>query len=411
MDVGVSVRGAEKVLALFKSPTSQSSPSFSSIRNWFGRVGLYELNRTKGYRPDWIFIVDFTVEFGKQKAFVILGISQQQFVEQVVAQGRGLRHQDVTVLGLELLSSTKGERIQAILEQVGQRVGHPIQIVADHSSDLARGIKLYQQAHPALLYSHDVTHAMALLLKEHLQGDERYQSFVQRCTLTRQRLQQTDWAFLAPPVQRSQCRYFNVERLSDWALQVLNAPSDTLMALMPHLEPAQIQQTLAAQLGWLCTYEPDLKRWQQMTALTRGLETQLKQQGLSAQSRETFERHPWNPTAPALESFHQQMVTYLETQSASIPEKQTVLASSDVIESLFGKYKHFSTRCPLKDWGQMLLSLCLSTMTLTPKTIKAALETVPFATLKAWLLETLGQSIQSKRKTLFSAQFDDMEVV
>ena len=59
---------------------------------------------------------------------------------------------------------------------------------------------------------------MALLLKYELDLDEKYQSFIQKCNISRQRLQQTGLSFLSPPTQRSQCRYFNVERLTDWRL-------------------------------------------------------------------------------------------------------------------------------------------------------------------------------------------------
>lgn len=116
------------------------------------------------------------------------------------------------------MTSTKGEMIDEALEKVSKKVGIPIQIVADNGSDLARGIKLYQDKNPELIYTHDVTHAMALLLKHELEADDRYQSFIQKCTVSRQRLQQTELYFLAPPAQRSQCRFFNVDRLTNWGL-------------------------------------------------------------------------------------------------------------------------------------------------------------------------------------------------
>lgn len=229
IDGGISFRGIEKVFELFKHSESQTTPSFTCIRKWLGRVGTYELKREKEYRNDWIFIVDFTLELGKQKALVILGISQQRFMANVRDKGGALSHQDVELLGLEMMDSTAGELIEQKLNQVSERVGVPVQIVADHSSDLARGINLYQQNHPDRLYTHDVTHAMALLLKYQLDGDDRYQSFIQTCHRCRQKLQQTELAFLSPPTQRSQCRYFNVERLTDWAIKLLNSPVETLI--------------------------------------------------------------------------------------------------------------------------------------------------------------------------------------
>lgn len=57
----------------------------------------------------------------------------------------------------------------------------------------------------------------------------------------------------------------------------------------------------------------------------------------------------------------------------------------------------------------MLLTICLSTMNLTTGVVKSALEAISFADVKEWLVEVFGQSMLSKRKTLFSANIDDTE--
>ncbi len=49
----------------------------------------------------------------------------------------------------------------------------------------------------------------------------------------------------------------------------------------------------------------------------------------------------------------------------------------------------------------MLLTIGLSTMKLTNNVVKNALEEVSFAEVKTWLAKVFGQSILSKRKTLF----------
>ena len=76
------------------------------------------MNREKEYRHDWIFIVDFTIELGQQKALVVLGISQEHFREKVVSEHRGLSHSDVELLGLEIMNSTKGELIEQQLDKI-----------------------------------------------------------------------------------------------------------------------------------------------------------------------------------------------------------------------------------------------------------------------------------------------------
>lgn len=257
INCGISFRGIEKVFDLFRDLDSQKTPSFSSIRKWLGRIGIYELTREKERRDDWIFIVDFTLELGKQKALVILGIPQDNFVEIVANNKKGLSHEDVEVLAIEIMNSTRGELIEKALDRVSEKVGTPIQIVADNSSDLARGIKLYSQKHPSLIYTHDVTHGMALLLKYQLDSDDRYQSFIQKCTVCRQRLQQTELYFLAPPAQRSQCRYFNIERLTDWGINLLNSSTETLIKLLPNVDYSIILPKIKDKLGWLADFQSD----------------------------------------------------------------------------------------------------------------------------------------------------------
>jgi hypothetical protein len=405
---GISFRGIEKTLEVFNNSKEQKIPHFTCIRKWLGRIGLYELNRTKEYRHDWIFIMDFTVELGKQKALVVLGLSQKHLMEEIIPSVRGISHKDVELLGLEIMESTTGEIIKQKLNEISLRVGKPIQIVADHGSDLARGIKLYQQENNDLIYTHDVTHAMALLLKYELNCDDKYQLFMQKCHMCRQQLPQTELSFLSLPPQGSKCRYFNVERLTEWGLKFLKYPEDTLVKLVKNADESVINQKLVDKLGWLVDYEPELKRWHQMTVLTRTIETQFKKLGINQQSLANFQKNHWEFVQHELLNFHQRICDYLITQTAKIESKKSFLATSDVIESLFGKYKEFSARCPFKEMSQMLLSICLSTMNLTTSVIKNALETISFANVSAWSKEVFGQSTLSKRKILFSAELEDI---
>lgn len=403
---GTSFRGIEKTIKLFFNNflESHKTPSFTCIRKWLGRIGLYELNREKEYRSDWIFIVDFTLELGKEKALVVLGISQQHLVEEIIPSHRGVSHQDVELLGLYIMESTRGEIIKQKLDELTLRVGKPIQIVADHSSDLARGIKLYKQENEDLIYTHDVTHAMALLLKYELNSDDRYQSFLKKCNVCRQQLQQTELSFLSPPTQRSQCRYFNVERLTEWGLNLLNCSIDTLVELVGNNDHYVINTKIIDKLGWLVDYQPDLIRWHQMTLLTRTIETQLKKSGINHQSLTDFEKNEFTFLEGKLLNFQQHICDYIVAQNSHIKDGKTFLATSDVIESLFGKYKYFSSHCPFKEMGQMLLTISLSTMNLTNTVVKNALESTSFADVEVWLAEVFGQSMLSKRKTLFSEE-------
>jgi len=208
-----SFRGAARNFALLGQHFALAYPCYSSIRQWVLRVGLYELQRPRENRTDWLCIIDMTIELGSRKCLVVLGISQARW-QHLVTHSQGLLcYQEMEMLAIEVMSQTNGEAIHQVLEGVTERVGVPLQIVSDHGSDLKKGIKLYQQAHPQVLVTYDVTHHSARLLKDELEKDENYQAFATRCARTRQQIQQSPLSFLMPPVQRAKTRYFNVDSL------------------------------------------------------------------------------------------------------------------------------------------------------------------------------------------------------
>jgi len=107
--------------------------------------------------------------------------------------------------------------------------------------------------------------------------------------------------------------------------------------------------------------------------------------------------------------FQQNILEYITTEIEKSPKGRTILTTSDIIESIFGKYKHFSSRCPLKQMGQMILSISLCTMNLATSVVKQALENVRYIDLKDWASQVFGQSMLSKRKIVFSTSDNDTE--
>ncbi|MEI6381987.1 MAG: hypothetical protein WCO81_14095, partial [Cyanobacteriota bacterium ELA615] len=86
-----------------------------------------------------------------------------------------------------------------------------------------------------------------------------------------------------------------------------------------------------------------------------------------------------------------------------IQDDTVFLATSDIIESLFGKYKLFSSKCALQELGRLILTIPLATMNFTGDLIKQALETITSLDVKTWAEQMFGQSTLSKRKMVFSS--------
>lgn len=403
------MRGIEKIFELSNSQ-SAATPSYSNIRKWIFRTGLYELQRQKKYRKDWIFIIDFTRQLGKSKALLILGISQEDLLTKVLPSKRALSHQDVEVLALEVMTSTKGEYLKEKLDVLTKKVGKPIQIIADYGSDIANGIQLYKQDNPEVIYTHDVTHKMALILKHKLEKSEKYQKFLRDCHQCRNQLQQTELHFLAPPPQRSQCRYFNVEILVKWAMKLSNFSLDNIAKLELNMTRELLEEKVADKLGWVDSYQSDIRYWSQIVKMTRALEIQLKREGINEQSLNIFEQKLELLTDSSTQDIENELRKYLVNEISQIPQGQTLLATSDVIESIFGKYKEFAARSSIKHPGQLLLTIPLCTMKLTTKIVQKALSTVRFVDVEKWSEQVFGQSALSKRRNFYAANFDDMKI-
>lgn len=230
------------------------------------------------------------------------------------------------------------------------------------------------------------------------------------CRECRLQLQQTELAFLAPPSQRSQCRYFNVERLVNWGKQLLRVPREVILKLMSPDERSVIAQKLEEKFSWLTDYREALKRWEIMIVLTRTLEAQVKAEGFKRKGLENFEAEIRGLKIPySLCKFKKKIVEYISFETCKITTEDSILATTDVVESLFGKYKNFSSRCPLKDLRQMLLTIPLFTLELTNELVKKALESIQGIDLKDWVEQVFGLSMLSKRKTVFSATQNDIK--
>ena len=402
-----SLRGCQLNFDLF-SPFLEfnltKTPSFSGIRNWLSRIGLYALKKPQVKRDDWILIPDFIAEFGKMRALVILGVPQSYFSDpkrvfraSSIEPSFALQHQDVEVLVVKVLTSSTGNAIFEILTQLTEQIGTPLQIVADHGSDLKNGISLYQSIHTNVIYTHDITHHIGILFKQILDNDDKYQQFCQKCGSTRSQIQQTKLHFLVPPSQKHKSRYLNVDKYIKWANQIavfkakndytkinpiysldfdcyvvltgqienkilvrlknmgpqtyanktifLEAITKTLGLAENHKDIKVICQAadlgkrqFLEKLGWLEDYQSEIQFYTQMLEIAHQTFSQVKNRGLTTDSKKQFEQNLESlELLPQSQVFKHKVVDYLRDESSQVPFDKTLLATSDVIESLGGQ--------------------------------------------------------------------------
>ncbi len=86
-----------------------------------------------------------------------------------------------------------------------------------------------------------------------------------------------------------------------------------------------------------------------------------------------------------------------------MPVGQSWLGTSDVLESLFGKYKWFGEKAPDGEVAASVLALPLFTVDLTAELVQEALLSVSVQDVRSWVDEYIGPSNLSKVCTLSAA--------
>ena len=93
----------------------------------------------------------------------------------------------------------------------------------------------------------------------------------------------------------------------------------------------------------------------------------------------------------------------INQQIKLLPNTDTILFSSDILESIFGKYKNRVSENPMASITCLMLIIAAFTSNLTEDSIKQSIENVKIADIKKWSKENIGVSLFEKRKVLLAA--------
>jgi hypothetical protein len=391
---GTSLRAAARILE-WLLPTfglGSQSPSYHALRLWLLRVGLFELQRTKERGEDWVWIVDHTQQLGDKKLLLIIGLRLSQWTP-----GEPLSYVDVRLLVLDPVTKATGEVLCQQLLRQAEQTGVPRAIVSDGARDLRLGVKLFCERHPRTAWIYDIKHYTALLLQRELERDPRWATFTAAANRTKQQCSVTALAFLNPPQQRGKARYLNLQELLAWGTKTLAWLDDPQAVAAAQVEPARWE----AKLGWLREYRAALEEWQAVMNVVEAVESHVRRQGLSRGLADEL-----RPQLTALASsgmsrrLCDKLLEHLAEQSLQCVEDEHLPASSEVLESLIGKYKRLQGE--QTHHGVTSLALGLGTV-LThdlPQTLRAAIEQVRTFDLKQWCRENLGVTVQACRRQL-----------
>ncbi|OYV73870.1 MAG: hypothetical protein B7Z74_03200 [Deltaproteobacteria bacterium 21-66-5] len=369
--------------------------SYYSVRLWLLRLGLYQLNRPKTQADDWMWIVDHTVQLGEHKCLIIVAIRQSAWD----AEDRVLSHEDVDLIDLVPVTESNGAVVFGQLKAAAAKTGVPRSITSDDGSDLHRGIALFREAYPSTTWLYDIKHKTACLLKHALDGDTSWQTFVAKVHHFKQQVTLTSLAGLAPPQQRSKARYMNVDVLVDWAresLLLLDCPKAMRKA---GLDKTRVEE----KLGWLRKFAPQVRRWGEMLAVIGTTEHYVRHEGIHGKAAEDLAALLPKPATPAACRLRKQLLEFVKAEGQQAREKERLLGSSEVLESILGKFKHLAGERGPHGLTGMVLSIGALVGKLAVETVQAALSETTTHQVGDWCRSNLGATVQSVRQKIRQA--------
>jgi hypothetical protein len=397
LSAATSLRGAGRAVAVMQACAGLVpwSPSWSSTRLWVLRLGYYKLTRAKEEGEDWVWIVDHVVQTGQEKCLLIVGIR----LSALPALGEYLTHAEVEPIALYPVTQSNGEIVYQQLEEARKQTGVPREILSDQGSDLHKGIKQFCHAHPETSFIYDVKHKVAAVLKRELGADPRWPEFSRLAGQTSQRVQQTALAALAPPRQRRKARYMNVAELVEWGVRMLQYLDEDGSQRQgwdrPRVEEA---------VGWVRQYRQEVEQWRQWVEVGTITEQFIKAHGVSADGAQQLQhRLAAAGTLPRVQQLGAEFVQFVTEEGAKAKAGERLVGSSEVIESIFGKWKRLEGEQARSGLTGLVLALGALVAPTTAEVIKQALTTVPTKTVLTWCREKLGKTVQATRRTLFAS--------
>jgi hypothetical protein len=398
VQAGISVRGTSRILALlvevFGLPWAV--PHWTTGRLWLLRFGLAQLDAPKEVAPDWVWMIDHSVQIGPQKVLVILGIR----LVDLPPPGQCLRHDQMELIALEPMDSSTRQDVADRLEAAARHTCVPRVIVDDHGVDLTGGVAIFQRAHPETVEIYDIKHKAACLLKARLERDPRWSAFCAWVGRVRCAIQQTDLAALVPPASRPKARFMNLGPQLDWAEKVLAVVDHPPAAVLEPTTPGRLEE----KLGAVRQFRGAVAQWRQWQEVVDEAVELVGSCGLGADTTPELHRRlePGRLTGTSRE-LAEELIAFVDEQWWQAGVEGRLPGSTEVLESCFGKYKALERGQAQGGFTGLLLAFGSLLARATPRVVEQALRLVPTQEVWDWCAEHLGKTLFTRRREAFAA--------
>lgn len=341
-------------------------PSHTSVRRWVMRCGLFQLHGAAQLSGNYVALLDESIQIGREKLLLLLGVK----IEDDRSHCAPLRAEDVTVLGLEVQSSWTG---QAVADFLGRSLGplphvKIVHFITDGGTNLAKALKI--KGFDAV---GDCTHVLMNAVKKLLGNDAILRQLHADVGQLRRRLILSEFGYLLPPSLRDKDRFIRIFTLGKWI--------DRIDRWWPKLS-----ESARAHLAFIEPARPRVQCMNELKAVVERVAALLKGSGLSAATRRRWEEYAAHcrqnaSCSPEVDTLLNTISRYFDDHAELIARHGRLLCCTDIIESLFGRYKNKGGTPTI---SADVLGVPLYSATITPQFVQQALLATPYKKVQAW---------------------------
>jgi hypothetical protein len=112
------MNSASKILPLMFN--LKRTPSINSGKSWMLKLGYYNITKKQTIADDWIYIIDHSIQMGKEKLLLIVGVRAKD-----LPKNRALKYEDVEIIDLQPVKKSTGEVGYEQIKEASKKTGNP----------------------------------------------------------------------------------------------------------------------------------------------------------------------------------------------------------------------------------------------------------------------------------------------
>jgi hypothetical protein len=363
-------------------------PCYNTIENWVKKCGLkvYETAGVSLQNIDYAEVVDESMMIGSEKLLLTLGVPAEH-------QGRPLNCGDVCVLDIAIADSWNGEGVGAQLRKASEKVGrNPLYVISDNASIMNKGVRCAELSH-----QHDISHSLGMYLERTYKEKSDFKEYVKLMSESKAKYNMKKIAYLLPPTQRTIARFINLSSWVKWSSKMLD-----------------IYHTLNVNERKVFSFIPAnaslIDELSDVTECIERIEYICKHNGLSkitiCQCQNVIEKYLLRGNLRMIE-LGKCIIEFLRKETMLIGTDVVVHNnSSDIIESIFGRYKARKSTNKLNGVTPYILFVPIYTRLINEKQalkfdFKVALEDKRIGDIETWAKKNLSPNLVQLRTKQF----------